>query len=178
MSAALPGPTYASSLHEGPILEGEAVGTPLGARLADALADLARRDLAEWATRLPDVTLADVALHLRFSTERYQRIPLVVAEDAEAILIAWLPGQRSGIHDHGGSKGVAMVLGGSGAEESFRLEGERVLPAGERAFGAGDTLFEAPGDVHRVRAAGPGLLVTLHLYAPRLTEYRTYEVRR
>lgn len=156
-------------------VEGVLAGTPLGADLAAVLDDLQDTPVRAWPAALPPLDLPTLAGHLRFSGPSYTRVLLAATPRAEALLMGWLPGQESRIHDHGASHGVAFVLAGGGVEDAYRLEGERLRPAGTRAFSQGDILFESPGDVHRVRHPGPGLLVTLHAYAPRLKEFRTYD---
>jgi mannose-6-phosphate isomerase-like protein (cupin superfamily) len=99
------------------------------------------------------------------------------AHDHEAWLLTWLPGQGTDLHDHGGAAGAFVVLRGELTEETVaggalraRLT-ERVLPAGRhRAFGA--------RHVHRVRNAGQEPAVSLHVYAPALTEMRRYQIER
>ena len=88
-------------------------------------------------------------IHLvRLSTDErwYQR--LVAEDDHEVWLISWLPGQSTGFHDHGGSRGAFAVA--LGELEELSLGGPdqglliRRVPAGTaRAFG--------PEYVHDVR---------------------------
>ncbi|MEI8261717.1 MAG: hypothetical protein WCG77_09475, partial [Actinomycetes bacterium] len=41
------------------------------------------------------------------------RIPLFASDAYEVRLHTWLPGQGSGLHDHGGSAGCMLVVEGS-----------------------------------------------------------------
>ncbi|GAA5015509.1 cysteine dioxygenase family protein [Kitasatospora paranensis] len=102
----------------------------------------------------------------------YER--LSVAEDHEVWLISWLPGQSTGFHDHGGSRGAFAVA--LGELEELSLGGPdhgllvRRLPSGsERSFGA-DYL-------HDVRNTSTGPAVTIHAYSPPLSEMSRYELR-
>jgi hypothetical protein len=82
----------------------------------------------------------------------------------ELWLLSWLPGQGSGLHDHGASSGVLTVLTGSLRERSRGAAGEtvRVLaPGAQRAF--------APGYVHEVVNDSLEPAVSLHVYFPGLT---------
>jgi hypothetical protein len=88
----------------------------------------------------------------------------------EVWLLSWLPGQSSGLHDHGGSSGVLTVLQGalreravSGGAVSGGRETTRTLTGGDqRAF--------APGYIHEVVNDSLEPAVSLHVYFPGLTE--------
>jgi hypothetical protein len=101
----------------------------------------------------------------------------------EVWLLSWLPGQSSGLHDHGPSSGVLTVLRGT-------LRERGVSGAGRGGSGAGrtDTRGDGPGrEISRTLAEGaqrafaPGYVhevvndtlepaVSLHVYFPGLTE--------
>ena len=79
----------------------------------------------------------------------------------EVWLLSWVPGQGSGLHDHGRSSGVLTVLDGALTERTGR--GTRTLAAGaQRVF--------APGYVHEVVNDTLEPAVSLHVYYPGLTE--------
>jgi predicted metal-dependent enzyme (double-stranded beta helix superfamily) len=83
----------------------------------------------------------------------------------EVWLLSWLPGQTSGLHDHGRSSGVLTVLQGALRERALTARGEttRVLTEGhQRAF--------APGYVHEVVNDSLEPAVSVHVYYPGLTE--------
>ncbi|MFF7199266.1 cysteine dioxygenase [Streptomyces sp. NPDC008079] len=96
----------------------------------------------------------------------------------EVWLLSWLPGQSSGLHDHGLSSGVLTVLQGAlreralpsastGASGGAGREVNRVLSAGaQRAF--------APGYVHEVVNDALEPAVSLHVYFPGLTKMTPY----
>ncbi|MCX4748687.1 cysteine dioxygenase family protein [Kitasatospora sp. NBC_01287] len=97
----------------------------------------------------------------------------------EVWLLSWLPGQSSGLHDHGDSSGVLTVVQGELVERSFNLaqpaaagapggEGVRTLrPGGHRVFSA--------GYLHEVVNATLEPAVSIHLYSPGLTEMNQYD---
>jgi hypothetical protein len=109
----------------------------------------------------------------------------------EVWLLSWLPGQSSGLHDHGRSSGVLTVLSGAlrerslvrrpstgsvGAAETFGAAGS-VGAAGlsgaaetGRVLGAGHQRVFAPGYVHEVINDTLEPAVSLHVYFPGLTE--------
>ncbi|MFG1809228.1 cysteine dioxygenase [Streptomyces sp. NPDC049040] len=83
----------------------------------------------------------------------------------EVWLLSWLPGQGSGLHDHGASSGVLTVLRGALRERALGRQGESVRTlarGGQRAF--------APGYVHEVVNDSLEPAVSLHVYFPGLTE--------
>ncbi|MET9430145.1 cysteine dioxygenase family protein [Streptomyces sp. NPDC003036] len=82
----------------------------------------------------------------------------------EVWLLSWVPGQGTGLHDHGGSSGVLTVLAGELTERTERAEGgARRLPQGaQRIF--------APGYAHDVVNDSLEPAVSLHVYYPGLTE--------
>ncbi|MFF7143518.1 MULTISPECIES: cysteine dioxygenase [Streptomyces] len=79
----------------------------------------------------------------------------------EVWLLSWVPGQGSGLHDHGRSSGVLTVLDGALTERTER---------GTRALRAGAQRVFAPGYVHEVVNDTLEPAVSLHIYFPGLTE--------
>jgi quercetin dioxygenase-like cupin family protein len=83
----------------------------------------------------------------------------------EVWLLSWLPGQSSGLHDHGPSSGVLTVLRGELREHARSRSGAAV-----RALTGGDQRAFAPGYVHEVANDSLEPAVSLHVYFPGLTE--------
>ncbi|MEW2418791.1 cysteine dioxygenase family protein [Streptomyces sp. NPDC046866] len=79
----------------------------------------------------------------------------------EVWLLSWVPGQGSGLHDHGASSGVLTVLEGELTEHG---------PRGPLALGAGAQRVFAPGYAHEVVNDTLDGAVSLHVYFPGLTE--------
>ncbi|MFF7459522.1 cysteine dioxygenase [Kitasatospora sp. NPDC008115] len=87
----------------------------------------------------------------------------------EVWLLSWLPGQSSGLHDHGASSGVMTVVQGELVERSLTHAGDgaRTLrPGGQRVFSA--------GYLHEVVNGSLEPAVSIHLYSPGLTEMNQY----
>ncbi|MFD0026077.1 cysteine dioxygenase [Streptomyces sp. NPDC058382] len=76
-------------------------------------------------------------------------------------LLSWIPGQGSGLHDHGLSSGVLTVLEGELTERTER---------GKRTLGSGAQRVFAPGYVHEVINDSLEPAVSLHIYYPGLTD--------
>lgn len=86
---------------------------------------------------------------------------LVTGPGYEVWLLSWVPGQGSGLHDHGASSGVLTVLRGALTERS---------PSGEHRLPVGSQRVFAPGYVHEVVNDCLEPAVSLHIYHPGLTE--------
>lgn len=88
-------------------------------------------------------------------------------DDQEIWLISWLPGQTTGLHDHGGSRGAFAVALGSLEERD--LGGVRELTSGQsRAFGS--------EYVHEVRNGSAAPAVSVHIYSPPLSSMNRYDL--
>ncbi|MFG2650770.1 cysteine dioxygenase [Streptomyces sp. NPDC048436] len=86
----------------------------------------------------------------------------------EVWLLSWVPGQGSGLHDHGLSSGVLTVLEGELTERTER---------GQRALGAAAQRVFAPGYVHEVVNDSLEPAVSLHIYYPGLTDMPMHAAR-
>ncbi|THA31019.1 cupin domain-containing protein [Streptomyces sp. A1277] len=121
------------------------------------------------------VTVAEfVGLARAISADRSQWAPLVQYDATtrwyhrlrtgpgyEVWLLSWVPGQGSGLHDHGPSSGALTVLDGELTERTDR---------GKRTLGAGAQRVFAPGYLHEVVNASLEPAVSLHVYYPGLTD--------
>ncbi|MGW7051711.1 cysteine dioxygenase [Streptomyces sp. NPDC054887] len=88
----------------------------------------------------------------------------------EVWLLSWVPGQGSGMHDHGPSSGVLTVLAGELTEHAGKGRAPRTLGAGaQRVF--------APGYAHDVVNDALTPAVSLHVYFPGLTEMPMHAAR-
>jgi predicted metal-dependent enzyme (double-stranded beta helix superfamily) len=104
------------------------------------------------------------------SEERwYQR--LEQGEHHELWLLSWLPGQRTGLHDHFGSAGAFAVARGELQEQTVPGGGARAAVA---AFGSGQVRAFGPEHVHEVVNASAEPAVSIHAYSPSLTGMRRY----
>jgi len=114
-------------------------------------------DRARWAT----------LVRYDATTRWYAR--LQTGPGYEVWLLSWLPGQSSGLHDHGGSSGVLTVLEGGLRERALTARGETgraLAPGAQRVF--------APGYVHEVVNDSLEPALSLHVYFPGLTEMTPY----
>src|SRR4029450_1296452 len=109
-------------------------------------------ELAALAAGWPDaLELEEVAAKASFSDQGYTRPILHRSPAWEALLVGWLPGQRTARHGHGESFGLTCVLEGSLVEVAYRLApGGQVTKAERRKHGRGAVFHEAPHTIHDV----------------------------
>jgi hypothetical protein len=94
----------------------------------------------------------------------------------EAWLLTWLPGQRTGLHDHGDSAGAFVVV--SGVLEEFaatRTDGGTTHLRRE-AFTARHVRSFGRRHVHDVVNSAGVPAISLHVYAPVLTRMRRLRI--
>lgn len=130
---------------------------------ADLVAEVLRHDLPA-----PQILPSD---RLRGDPAGYQTHLLYAAPDGSFSIAAmvWLAGQTTPIHDHV-AWCVTAVLQGNEDEEIFAAAGDglRVVARNKNLTGT-VCGFAPPGDIHRVRNAGPGTAVSMHVYGADLT---------
>jgi predicted metal-dependent enzyme (double-stranded beta helix superfamily) len=82
------------------------------------------------------------------------------------VALVWLPGQVTPIHDHV-TWCVFGVIQGEEHEELFTLDGKRgcLIESGTNTNETAEVGgFAPPGDIHRVRNAGAGTAISIHIY--------------
>jgi cysteine dioxygenase len=117
--------------------------------------------------------------HLGFKPNTYTRHRLFRSDLCELLVLCWLPGQRTSIHDHNGSYGAIHIHEGALAEELFALnEAGEVVCAETNTLATGEVTGTDVPDIHRIGNAGGGeqRLITLHVYAPPLRVINTYQL--
>lgn len=113
--------------------------------------------------------------HVRFAHETRWSVRVAVTADYEAWLLTWLPGQSTGLHDHGGSAGAFTVLEGV-LEESTIAPGLSRGPAAlvQRTLRGGRVRAFGPDYLHDVTNSSAAPAVSLHVYAPALATMARY----
>ena len=80
------------------------------------------------------------------------------------VVMVWLPGQFTAVHDHL-SWCCTAVLDGTEYEEVYAVRGDHLAVLQRNANPAGTVSgFAPPGDVHQVRNIGTTTAVSLHVY--------------
>jgi predicted metal-dependent enzyme (double-stranded beta helix superfamily) len=132
---------------------------------APALAELARTIAAhpeEWVQEA------------RFRTEGRWYARLRKDENHEVWLIGWLPGQATGFHDHGDSRGAFAVAFGSLEEHHVAVGGPESREVA-RGVDAGGSRSFGSGYIHDVRNASSAPALSVHAYSPPLSIMNTYD---
>jgi hypothetical protein len=101
----------------------------------------------------------------------YQRLER--GENHEVWLLSWLPGQRTGFHDHCGSSGAFTVVQGELRERTPAAGRPALVSA---AFPAGRVRPFGPRHVHEVVNETAAPAVSIHAYSPPLAGMRRYEL--
>lgn len=113
-----------------------------------------------------------------FAEHGYARNLIVRGEFAELLLLCWRPGQRTPIHDHGGSVGAVLVCEGTLTETIYeRAPKGQVRPQITYRREPGTITGADVPDIHQLLNLQPVDLVTLHCYAPPLSVLNTYSMR-
>lgn len=139
---------------------------------------------------MPDRTspLGEIARQLAAQTDLWQPLvrydaqsryytQLVTEAGYEAWLLTWLPGQGTLWHDHGGSAGAFATVQGTLTERHAVPLGDGTarIAAGERRLS--DTAVRPFGRQHIHQVVNDELVpaVSVHVYAPSLSEMHEYE---
>ncbi|MFI9509611.1 cysteine dioxygenase [Nocardia sp. NPDC052566] len=114
---------------------------------------------------------------------RYRQHLVHTEDDGSFSVVAlvWMPGQQTPIHDHV-AWCVAGVYEGAEAEQRYELRGAgstaRLVVAADVVNAAGTACgFAPPGDIHLVRNAGAGKVISIHIYGANIGKLGT-SVRR
>ncbi len=85
------------------------------------------------------------------------------------VVMVWLPGQRTPVHDHL-TWCVTAVLQGTEYEEVFAHRGDHLEVVARNASPAGTVSgFAPPGDIHQVTNVGEAVAVSMHVYGTDIT---------
>lgn len=109
------------------------------------------------------------------ATSRYYA-RLAAEPDYEAWLLTWLPGQGTEWHDHGGSAGAFVVLAGVLTEEraEIRPDGPPQIVPTVQQYAADAVRPFGTRHIHKVTNNGLAPAISLHVYAPSLSEMNYY----
>ncbi len=140
-----------------------------------------RAPLDELTARLAELSIDCDQLHewMQFTPLHYARNLVAAGPWYNLLVLCWLNGQRSPIHDHVGSSCGVRVLRGTMTETQFEFSANGlVLATGSRECPAGSIIGSEDLDLHQVSnlQAGTADLVTLHVYTPPLRYMGTYSL--
>ena len=151
--------------------------------------DLLPADLAKIIKRLKyhsgtkplDLLVAELAIlkptrqllnqWVNFDTHVYKRNLLYRDSDFEVLILNWMSGQRSPIHNHKGSACAVYVVEGIASEIVYERSAQGALyPIATKHFDSGTTCGSFDQDVHQIVNLQPAEnnLISMHIYSPPL----------
>ncbi|MEP3480851.1 MAG: cysteine dioxygenase family protein [Fuerstiella sp.] len=145
-------------------------------KLKVAQADLSLEKLFQ-IVRGSHLSIRSIEDRIEYCKRNYKRNTLAAHAAFQILLICWKPGQFSQIHDHSGSRCVVKVLAGTAVETQYVDPDNAALTSTVR-YSPGSVFGGEDGDIHVVgnpKSARTGL-VTMHIYAPALTDMRLFEI--
>ena len=119
----------------------------------------------------------EIIKHAMFNKKNYQRNDLRSNRFYEALLLCWLPGQSSNIHDHKGSSCGVYVIAGTMTEVPFKFNKELIpIELDSRKLREGEVCASIDEDTHEIRNEDTNKrLITLHIYTPPLRRIGLYK---
>lgn len=136
-------------------------------------------EIKEWFSALL-LRQRDYERYRVFAARKYARNLVARSKFAELLMLCWRSGQRTPIHDHGGSVGVVLVCEGLLTETMYERAPEgHVRPYNTYRWCPGGITGADVPDIHQLLNLQPEKrdLVTLHCYAPPLSVLNTYSPR-
>ena len=123
------------------------------------------------------VTVDDVQAFVKFDPAKYHREPMITAENFQVLVLAWLPGQKSPIHNHRGSQCCVRVLQGTAVETVYAIDSYGNFETHVDHYRTGLVLAGEDADIHTVEnLPDSGIdLVTMHVYRPALTNMELFD---
>lgn len=146
--------------------------------LDDEAPNVSRFRMEEIVKRL-FITDEEMERYGRFRDDRYSRNSVYGNEKFEIFLMCWKTGQRSLIHDHGGSLGGVKILRGLVTETLFELAPNGMIKAVSSSdYQSADIQIEEPTTIHQVSNLQPGMnhAISIHIYVPPLQEMNIYSL--
>jgi cysteine dioxygenase len=103
----------------------------------------------------------DYKQYIKFTEHKYNRIKIKENDNFEIILICWMPGQETPIHDHAKNGCIMKVLEGSLHETIYHYHDKLILS--EKIL-LGTTFINNKIGYHKIKSNEYS--VSLHIYSP------------
>ncbi|MFB9191133.1 cysteine dioxygenase [Vibrio ostreicida] len=126
-----------------------------------------------------DVNEREIKALASYDQQNYCRQRLFKNEHCEVLLMSWLNGQRSKIHDHLNTACGVRILYGEATETSFETAANGHIYASQSSlFKQGSVTVSQNNDIHQISnlQANDEPLVTLHVYSPPLRQFHLYQL--
>ncbi|MCD9185007.1 MAG: cysteine dioxygenase family protein [Pyrinomonadaceae bacterium] len=132
-------------------------------------------DICGWLAEA-EITNEEIAPFRVFSEENYTRNLIFRNDFAEILVLGWIPGQESLIHDHDGSHGVVRIFEGSICETKFNWDENRKLRAVSKTEATSGMMTSVgDSDIHHLKNISAQNSLTIHIYAPPLKRLHIYK---
>ncbi len=121
---------------------------------------------------------ADIERYVHFSPTSYQRSIILKNANCEVLLLGWLPGQRSKIHNHKGSCCGLKVIRGCATETWFKhAENQMIFPVSSRELQQNRTALGEDTDIHQIsNLTNASSLISLHIYSPSINQMSVFSL--
>lgn len=121
----------------------------------------------------------EIQQYIQFTDDRYARNLVCKTSDFECLLLCWLPGQRSPIHDHGDSICAVYTVEGVLCADNYRKTANGHIRADySEDFRPGSVLSIQTTEIHQVsNLQDSRKLISLHFYLGPLENSFTYSVQ-
>lgn len=133
-------------------------------------------NLAQLQERVDQLQLQeqDLQPYIAFSDQAYCRQVIYRSGQFELLLLCWLPGQFSPIHNHADSLNVTRVWQGVLTSREFVRTAEGLHLSGSAELLPGDSVAVERYAIHQLANRSSAPLVTFHLYARPLQDVQVY----
>lgn len=133
-------------------------------------------DICGWLAEA-EITEEEIQPYRHFQTEKYARNRIFSNAFVEILILAWLPGQETLIHDHNGSHGVVRIFEGTITETKYTFdESGKIQIGSDQNVSAGMLAGVGEPDIHKLGNEGAEKAISIHVYAPPLKGMNIYEV--
>ena len=126
-----------------------------------------------------EISMDEISPCVHYDDRTYRRNLLHEGRAYQALILCWLNGQRSPIHDHKGSSCGVKIIQGEATETIFGwAKNGMIIPTETKEYCAGTSMGSQDADIHQVSnlAADGATLVTLHIYSPPLEVMNVYSL--
>jgi len=121
----------------------------------------------------------EIEPYIQFTDDRYARNLVYKTHDFECLVLCWLPGQRSPIHDHGNSICTVYTVDGTLCADNYRkTAGGHIRADYSEDFRPGSVLSIQTTEIHQVSNLQDSQnLISLHFYLGPLENSFLYSVQ-
>ena len=109
------------------------------------------------------------------NTAYYEKEILLVNDEVEVMMSAWLPGNTCYPHDHDQAACFVFVLSGVVENTLLDFTNDELKVISKTTKVAGDDLYLANGIIHYMQNIGTGDLLCLHVYTPGISEMKVFD---